>query len=84
MAHEIEKKDPFAALDGRKASTVSGGGSVVVGSLKDADEALNFLETHPRSTEIAEEVCRPPTRIMFTALTCKSCRARQSSKTLHN
>ena len=67
MAHETEKKDPFASLDGRKASTVSGDGSVVVGSLEDADEALNFLETHPRSTEIAEEVCCCLTSMRFAA-----------------
>jgi len=51
-----EKKDPFAAFDGRKASTISNGdGTITVESLKDADEALNFLETHPRAVEIAEE-----------------------------
>ncbi len=55
MAAESEKKDPFAALDGRKASVLSGDGTVIVESLKDADEALNFLENHPRAAEIAEE-----------------------------
>ena len=52
---EEEKKDPFAALDGRKASVVSADGVVIVKSLKDADEALTFLENHPRTVEIAEE-----------------------------
>jgi len=55
MAAESEKKDPFAALDGRKASVLSGDGTVIVESLKDADEALSFLENHPRAAEIAEE-----------------------------
>jgi len=55
MAAESEKKDPFAALDGRKASVLSGDGTVIVESFKDADEALNFLENHPRAAEIAEE-----------------------------
>ena len=54
-APEQEKKDPFAALDGRKGSTISGEGKVIIESLKDADEALNFLESHPRAAEIAEE-----------------------------
>ena len=50
-----EKNDPFAAFDGRKGSVISGEGTVTVESLKDADEALNFLENHPRAIEIAEE-----------------------------
>ncbi len=55
MASEQEKKsDPFASLDGRKASVVAEDGTVIVESLKDADEALFFLENHPRSLEIAE------------------------------
>ncbi len=56
MTMSQEKKDPFAALDGRKASTIStGNGTITVESLKDADEALSFLENHPRAAEIAEE-----------------------------
>lgn len=56
MSSELEKKDNFAALDGRKASTISQDGTITVESPKDADEALNFLENHPRSAEIALEV----------------------------
>ncbi len=56
MTMSQEKKDPFASLDGRKASTIStGNGTITVESLKDADEALSFLENHPRATEVAEE-----------------------------
>ncbi|MCJ1305975.1 hypothetical protein MMC08_008792, partial [Hypocenomyce scalaris] len=51
-----EKADPFSALDGRKASVVSANrGLVTISSLQDADEALQFLENHPRRAEIAEE-----------------------------
>ena len=51
-----EKKDPFASLDGRKASVNTEEGAITtVSSLKDADEALSFLENHPRAMEIAEE-----------------------------
>ena len=52
-----EKSDPFASLDGRKhSSTVSqDDGTVTVANLNDADEALAFLENHPRRAEIAEE-----------------------------
>ena len=52
----LEKTPPFAALDGRNASIISGHeveGTVV--SLADADEALAFLENHPRAAEIAIE-----------------------------
>lgn len=49
-----EKLDPFASLDGRKASLAAENGIVTVESLQDADEALTFLENHPRSSEIAE------------------------------
>ena len=55
MNAEREKSDPFATLDGRKGSVLSGEGTITVESLKDADEALNFLENHPRAVEIAEE-----------------------------
>ena len=53
----LEKKgDPFAALDGRKASVISGDAPITtIESLNDADEALAFLEKHPRAFEIAEE-----------------------------
>jgi len=47
-------KQPFANLDGRNASIASAG-EVVVASLQDADEALAFLENHPRAAEIAIE-----------------------------
>ena len=52
---EEEKQDPFAALDGRKESLISGEGTITVETLKDADEALTFLESHPRAAEVAEE-----------------------------
>ncbi|KAK5130864.1 hypothetical protein LTR08_001585 [Meristemomyces frigidus] len=44
---------PFAALDGRKSSLVNGDQVTTVLSLTDADEALTFLENHPRAAEIA-------------------------------
>ncbi|KAL8659918.1 MAG: hypothetical protein Q9202_006899 [Teloschistes flavicans] len=50
-----EKQDPFASLDGRKQSTATGEDLVTVETLRDADEALSFLENHPRSAQIAEE-----------------------------
>ena len=49
-----ERLDPFASLDGRKASLAAENGIVTVESLQDADEALFFLENHSRSSEIAE------------------------------
>lgn len=56
MSSEPEKANPFGAFDGRKVSVGTGpAGSVVVESLRDADEALGFLENHPRALEIAEE-----------------------------
>jgi len=56
MTSELEKKqDPFASLDGRKASVITENGAVTVESLNDADEALAFLENHPRAMEVAEE-----------------------------
>ena len=51
---EREKPDPFTNLDGRKGSVDVGDGTITVESLEDADEALSFLENHPRSLEIAE------------------------------
>jgi len=50
-----EKQDPFASLDGRKQSVNNGEGFITVETLKDADEALSFLENHPRAAEIAAE-----------------------------
>ena len=52
-----EKDDPFAALDGRKImhEKSSADATVAVTDLKDADEALAFLENHPRRVEVAEE-----------------------------
>lgn len=49
-----EKSQPFASLDGRQTS-ISHGSQVVVANLADADEALGFLENHPRAAEIAIE-----------------------------
>lgn len=51
---EKPKPDPFASLDGRKASLAIENGTITIASLKDADEALSFLENHPRPLEIAE------------------------------
>lgn len=50
-----EKSQPFAGLDGRKSSIVAGEQIVTVSSLADADEALAFLENHPRAAEVALE-----------------------------
>lgn len=50
-----DKTQPFAALDGRKSSLVDGEQVVAVTSLQDADEALAFLENHPRAAEIAQQ-----------------------------
>lgn len=50
-----EKSQPFAFLDGRKGSVIEGRQIITVTSLQDADEALAFLENHPRASEIAEE-----------------------------
>lgn len=52
---EKVQPDPFGALDGRKSSIVSGHQITTVTSLADADEALAFLENHPRAAEIAAE-----------------------------
>lgn len=49
------KHHPFAALDGRKQSIVTDSGIISVKSLKDADEALSFLENHPRSAQVRQE-----------------------------
>jgi len=51
-----ENGAPFAALDGRNATTVAGHEvSSTVASLADADEALAFLEDHPQAAELAAE-----------------------------
>ena len=50
-----EKKDPFGPLDGRKPSIATESGEITVESLKDADEALSFLENHPHAAQIGEE-----------------------------
>ena len=60
MAHpsnalDPEKQDPLAALDGRKQSITTQSAIITVDSLKDADEALSFLENHPHSAQIGEE-----------------------------
>ena len=52
---EKEKHDPFASLDGRKQSVKNVEGIIAVETLKDADEALSFLENHPRAAEVAAE-----------------------------
>ena len=54
MADTKEHPSPFATLDGRKGSVIAEG-VVTVATLKDADEALSFLENHPRAVEVAEE-----------------------------
>ena len=48
------KSDPFACLDGRKASVAVEDGTITLESLQDADEALLFLKNHPRPVEIAD------------------------------
>ncbi len=50
-----EKHDPFASLDSRKLSLSTSDRAGTVETLRDADEALAFLENHPRAVEIAEE-----------------------------
>ena len=58
IAYELKATKPFDALDARKGSIVSiAHGSIVrvTTRAKDADEALAFLESHPRDAEIAAE-----------------------------
>ena len=55
QAFDPEKPDPLATFDGRKQSIANDSGIITVNSLKDADEALSFLENHPHSAEIGEE-----------------------------
>ena len=51
------EKQPFESFDGRKASVVDGHTvtATTVTTLKDADEALDFLSNHPQAALIAEE-----------------------------
>ena len=49
------QEDPFAPLDGRKGAAIGSEQLVTVDTLSDADEALAFLENHPRASEIAQE-----------------------------
>ena len=53
----MNEKPPFESLDGRKASVVEGTivTATTVTTLKDADEALDFLSNHPHAALIAEE-----------------------------
>ncbi|MCJ1309606.1 hypothetical protein MMC25_003266 [Agyrium rufum] len=55
-SYDPEKKEnPFTNFDGRKASVTTDNGVTVIESLSDADEALSFLQNHPRALEIAAE-----------------------------
>ena len=49
-----EESNPFARLDGRKASVAVDDGTITLKSLEDADEALFFLENHSEPLVIAE------------------------------
>ena len=49
-----EESNPFTFLDGRKASVAVEDANITLESLKDADEALLFLENHPDPLQIAE------------------------------
>ena len=49
-----EDSNPFARLDGRKASVAAEDGTMTLKSFEDADEALFFLENHPEPLVIAE------------------------------
>ena len=54
MSLDPEKeKNPFTSLDARHSSLATSG--AIVASLKDADEALSFLENHPEAARIALE-----------------------------
>ncbi|KAL8792205.1 MAG: hypothetical protein Q9195_005227 [Heterodermia aff. obscurata] len=55
QASDPEKSDPLAAFDGRKQSITTDSDTITVDFLKDADEALSFLENHPQSAQIGEE-----------------------------
>ena len=50
-----EKPQILSDIDGRKPVIVEGETLVAVTTLSDADEALAFLENHPRSAEIAQQ-----------------------------
>jgi len=49
------KPQILSDIDGRKPVIVEGEELVAVTTLSDADEALAFLENHPRSAEIAQQ-----------------------------
>ena len=55
MSLDEKSAAPFAAFDGRKSSLVNGDQITTISNLTDADEALTFLENHPRAAEIALE-----------------------------
>jgi hypothetical protein len=53
---EPQPDNPFAKLDARFTTTTEAlNGAVAITTLRDADEALGFLENHPRPGEIAAE-----------------------------
>lgn len=56
MASEQDsEKHAFDALDGRKFSVVGGQQTATVLDLSDADEALGWLQNHPRGEKLALE-----------------------------
>lgn len=50
-----KESNPFTSVDARRISSTSDIDVAPVDTLSDADEALSFLEQHPRAPEIAEE-----------------------------
>jgi ACS family allantoate permease-like MFS transporter len=52
---EKPSDNPFAKLDARFLSNSALHGAGAITNLQDADEALGFLENHPRPAEIAAE-----------------------------
>jgi MFS transporter, ACS family, allantoate permease len=55
MSVSEEKRNPFASFDNRRVSTSTTTTNEKDIALKDADEALSFLENHPNAAEIAIE-----------------------------
>jgi ACS family allantoate permease-like MFS transporter len=56
MATPLEIEKPFAALDGRRHSSLEENSAITtVVDLTNADEALAFLTNHPRAAEITIE-----------------------------
>ncbi|TKA60949.1 hypothetical protein B0A49_10752 [Cryomyces minteri] len=53
FSDDIKRAAPFSAYDGRKAAVVADHEVVTVMGLEDADEALAFLQNHPKAAEIA-------------------------------